>query len=51
MTFFEVIEDLPKFDLLDDLNSLNIEYKGNQICLNTTEDSPNDIYLGCGSLV
>ena len=37
-------------NLLSELNELDLKFKSNQICLNTTVDKPDDYLLGCGSL-
>jgi hypothetical protein len=55
MSNFKIIDDLPSFDLLTELNNLiknNIIFwsKDNQICLNTTESQPDNFLLGSGSL-
>jgi hypothetical protein len=55
MSHFEQLYDLPVYDLYTELNGLidlkTIHWsKENQICLNTTVDSPNNFLLGCGSL-
>lgn len=43
--------DLKKFSgLLEAINEMNLEFKGNQICLNSTEDDADNYHLGCGSL-
>lgn len=55
MTNFVELTGLPTYDLYTELNSMLhsklIEWKDTQICLNTTVDSPDDIHLGCGSLL
>lgn len=55
MSNFKIIDDLPSFDLLTELNNLiknDIIFwsKDNQICLNTTESQLDNFLLGSGSL-
>lgn len=52
MKYFTELNDLPIFDLLTELDRLNIEWpQGNQICLNTVKGHEDDYILGNGSLV
>jgi hypothetical protein len=56
MKNFKKINDLPIYDLTEDLSKLLSENKidfltSNQICLTTTKDCPDDFRLGSGSLV
>lgn len=54
MSYFTQLENLPIYDLYSELEimlKLNIiSWKHNQICLNTTEQDPDNIHLGVGSL-
>jgi hypothetical protein len=54
MTKFQII-DLPSFDILSEMHKMINDGKiswesGNQICLTTTKDGPDDPYYGTGSL-
>lgn len=60
MTNVVDIDGLPCYNLLDEYNHLHKSgvidhpldsYEFAQVCLNTTVDKPNDMYLGTGSLV
>ena len=55
MSNFKQITTLPIYDLYSELNRLiennTISWsKENQICINTTEQNPDNFLLGCGSL-
>lgn len=56
MSYFTIIDDLPKLDLLPDLNkmldegSIKWHKDNNQISLNTIKGKETDYLLGCGSL-
>jgi|TARA_R110000868_G_scaffold410768_1_gene700180 hypothetical protein len=56
MNNFKNLDNLPIYDLYSELNKLienkTIEWtKENQICINTTEQNPDNYLLGTGSLV
>lgn len=57
MKYFTEVSDLPIYDLHSELEKMLKDKKVhfsdsvNQICLNTTPDTPDDYLLGCGSLV
>jgi len=52
MKHFTELNDLPIFDLLSEINRLNIEWPhGNQICLNTVIGREDDYVFGNGSLL
>ena len=43
--------DLPQYkNLWEEFNEMDIQLKGNQICLNAPADTPDDYHRGCGSL-
>lgn len=54
MSYFIQLKDLPVYDLYSELQLMlrlnHISWKQNQICINTTEQDPNNIHLGVGSL-
>jgi hypothetical protein len=50
MSSFKRLNLDPYPNLLSELNELDLKFKSNQICLNTTVDKPDDYLLGCGSL-
>jgi hypothetical protein len=49
-SYFKELSHLPQLNLYSELSQLNLDYKHNQICLNTTKDKINDPYYGVGSL-
>lgn len=55
MTNFIKINDLPCYDLLTEINNLQVKkslkWSGNQICINTSKDNLDDYHLGTGSLL
>ena len=54
MVNFKILDNLPKFDLIHDLDMMlkiqMISWKNNQICINTLSSDPDNIHLGVNSL-
>ena len=54
MVNFKILDDLPKRDLYYQLEIMlkhkTVQWKNNQICVNTISNDPDNIHLGVGSL-